>query len=355
MGRYTDEQLAQLMCQIYTDYYDEKTEIIDNLIEKTINKKIRELSDKTHKTEKHLKFLLDDFFGSFTPEQQKKITITKNEIIKHKKTDILDRVEGLSYEQLREYLKIEHACKIIAKLNNIIEGKNRERAAKAKQILKLVIELEKEKKDKEMKENKNSKYMEIKEIFDTMVNNGFFSLAHFSIEFHNKYGLSNKIFADKIKYYMDFLKNKYPEEYNKYQFRMEQNLWISYEKNRRQIERMIELQEQYDIIDYYMHINLPPKAFLYMCEYMLTDEEYLKVKRFIRKHFEFPSYNPKNTSWIVAPVAMVKGEIVTQETQEMILKFMEENNIPSNFFIACLTKYRNNELNIDKQNVKSLK
>ena len=121
MGRYTDEQLAQLMCQIYVEYYDTKTELIDDLIEKKINQKIRELSNNTQKTEKHLKSLIDDFFGSFTPEQQRKIKITKDEIKKHKKITVLDRIEGLSEEELREYLKTVPAHKITAKLNSIIE------------------------------------------------------------------------------------------------------------------------------------------------------------------------------------------------------------------------------------------
>lgn len=349
MGRYTDEQLAQLMCQIYVEYYDTKTELIDDLIEKKINQKIRELSNNTQKTEKHLKSLIDDFFGSFTPEQQRKIKITKDEIKKHKKITVLDRIEGLSEEELREYLKTVPAHKITAKLNSIIERKNQERAAKAKKILEQIKALSKEQKAQEMEEHKNAKYMVIKELFDTIVNNGYFSIAHFSKENHSKYGLDYKMFMNRIKLYIDFLKKEYPQDYNNYQYLMEKNMWISWEKNRYQIERIIFGPEKYDIVDYYMYINLPPKTFLKLCRYMYDDIYYSKIKAFIERYFDQPSYNPKNDNWIKTSSYIINNEKVTIETQELILNFMKENNIPTNFFTTCLAKYRNNELNIESK------
>lgn len=349
MGKYTDKELAQLICQIYVEYYDTKTGLIDDLIEKKINQRKKELSDKTHKTEQHLEILLNKFFGSFTPEQQKKITITKNEIKKHRKTNIVDIIEGLSEEQLREYLKIVPAYKIIARLNSIIERKNQERAAKAKQILEQVKALSKEQKDQEIKESIDLKYLKIKEILDTMVNNGFFSIEHFSKKNHSKYGLEYKMFADKIRRYIDYLKKEYPEDYNNYQYLIEKNAWISWEKNRYQIERITSEPEKYDIIDYYMHINLPPKTFLKLCRYMYDDITYSKTKAFIERYFDQPSHNPRNNTWIKTPNYIINGEPLTIETQELILKFMEENDIPTNFFMSCLIKYRNNELNIESK------
>lgn len=354
MGIYTDEQLAQIMCQIYVDYYDTKTALIDELIERKINQGIKELSNKTHKTESYLKAVLDEYFKRFTMEQQRKIKITKEEIRRNRNKAILDRLEGLSDEQIKEYLKTNNTSVIIDKLKKIIEGKDEEKANKARKKLEQIKAFLKEKQDRKNEEYKNTKYLQIKEIFDEMISNGYFSILHFSKEFHKEYCLEYDAFRDLLHRYMKDLKVNYPKDYNYYQYLLEQNTWISWEKNRCQIERIISESEKYDIVDYYMHINLPPKSFLQLCKYMLTDEEYTKIKSFISKYFEQPSYNPITNPWIIAPNCMINNEAITIETQEMILKFMGENNIPSNFFTTCLTKYRNNELNIEKPNVKSL-
>ena len=122
-----------------------------------------------------------------------------------------------------------------------------------------------------------------------------------------------------------------------------------------EFEKIISPEVQYDVIDYYMNIKLPIKIFLKLCQDMLTDQENLKIKLFIEKYFEQPGYNPKFKTWIkITTNQIIKGEILTPETQDIILDFMEKNKIPSNFFIICLMKYRNNELNIEKQKVKSL-
>ena len=166
MGRYTDEQLAQIMCQIYVDYYDTKTALIDELIERKINQGIKELSNKTHKTESYLKAVLDEYFKRFTMEQQRKIKITKEEIKRNRNKAILDRLEGLSDEQIKEYLKTNNISVIIDKLKKIIEGKDEEKANKARKKLEQIKAFLKEKQDRKNEEYKNTKYLQIKEIFD---------------------------------------------------------------------------------------------------------------------------------------------------------------------------------------------
>ena len=354
MGKFTDQELAQLMCNIYVEYYDTKSEIEDLLISKRINKGIKDLSDITHKTEKHLKQVMDNYFDSFTEEQQRKIKVTKEEIKKHKSTNIIERIEGLTREELIKYFEIETAAQICAKLNTIIKRNNNEKTEKAKQILKTIKDIMKERKEQQQKEHKNAKYTKIKEIFDTMINNGFFSLSHFSKEYHGIYGLDADTFENKIREYMEYLRKNHKEDYNNYQFLMERNTWISWEKNRYQIERIIEEPEKYDIVDYYMYINLPPMTFLQLFRYMYGDKEYSKIKLFLNKYFEEPGYIPKNKKWTVMPNYSINGETITIEKQELILKFMEENNIPTNFFLTCFTKYKNKEINIEKQKVKSL-
>ena len=355
MKKYTSYEIAQLMCELYVDYYNERGKHINALTEIEIKQRMKELSDKTNKTLEHLNDCLAIYFESFTDERQKIIKEIKNEIKQNKKNPILERLRDLSENDLKKYLETTSASAIKSKLKEIINGNDKEKADQARVVFELVDKIQKQTKQQKNKDHGYKRYLQIKETFDKMVNNGYFLIGHFCKDFHGEYSLDYDTFRSIVHGYMSELKRNHGEDYNKYQYLMKQNLLISYEKNRYQIERIISLQEKYDIIDYYMYINLPPKTFLYMCECMLTDEEYMKVKRFIRKNFEIPSYNPKNNAWIIVPFEMIKGEIVTQETQEMILKFMKENNIPSNFFIACLIKYRNNELNIEKTTVKSLK
>ena len=354
MRKFTDAELARKMCEIYVSYYNEKEKVENELIQKEINQKINLLSEQTHKTSRYLKALLNEYFEEFTKEEQRIIKCTKQEIQRSKSVSIIEKIKDLSEEELEEFVKKTKACKIAVKLNAIIKGNNSEKAAIASEMLEQIRDKSQQLKEQKRKNRHEEKYEMIKKIFDTMINNGYFSLSHFIREYHGKYGLSIESFDNKIREHMDYLRKNYREDYNNYQSLMERNTWISWEKYRYQIERIIEEPEKYDIVDYYMYIKLPSIPFLQLCRYMYDDMEYSKIRTFIKKYYDEPSYNPKYSPWVVTPSYTINGETITIETQELILKFMEENNIPTNFFLTCFTKYKNKEINIEKQKEKSL-
>lgn len=345
MERYTDQELTKKMCDIYAEFYNIIKDIDSELIEKELNRRIGELSNQTHKESKYLKALLKDRIYQLTPKEQEIIKRVNTIIQQNRGITIVDRLKDASKEELIKYLQNIGASFATSKLNKIINGKNEEKAQQARIILERIKEIMEQQENQRKNDRQMSVYLQIKELFDEMVENGYFSINHFSKDVHNKYGLDFETFRDKINIYMSHLKAKYPEEYNKYQFRMEQNMWTSWEKNRQQIERMIELQEDYDIIDYYLYINLSPKTFLNLCRYMYGDDEYTRIKRFFIRYFEEPGYKPKNRIWSkMSSVERIKEEAVCQETQKMILSFMDEHSIPTNFFAQCLKKYMNGEL-----------
>lgn len=351
MGKYTEQELAQKMCEIYVDYYNSKGQIENGLIENEINQQIKDLSNLSNKTISHLKGLLLDYYEDFTQEEQILIGIVKDKIRKNREISILDRLKNMSESEIKEYLKKINAAQIRFKLNEIIKGNDKEQSIEAKKYLERINRISEQQKTKKRQEFKNVKFMQIKEILELMINKCYFSIHHFSKDHYKEFGMEYELFNDTISKYISYIKNNYPKYYNIYKKRLKQNLCITYEQNKEQIEQIILLQDKYDIIDYYLYINLPPRALINLCKHILTDEDCSKVKRFIKKYYEEPSYNPKNEPWIVIPNQIIKGEPVTQETQELILKFMEEHDIPSNFFISCLMKYRNNELDYGKQKI----
>ena len=230
MKKFTDQELAQQMCEIYVTYYNTKNQIVEELIEKEINQRIDELSNKTNKTVRYLKDLLEEYFVEFTKEQQRIIKTTKEEIRKKKSITVVEKLKDLSEEELRDFLTTIEPYKLTPKLNKIINGSNPEKSAQAKQILELIRKITKQNEQQKKETYNKEKLTKIKNIFDEMVNNGYFFKTHYCKDYYKQYGLEEEVFKDKVSEYMLFLKRKYPEEYKSYQFLMEQNEWRAWEK-----------------------------------------------------------------------------------------------------------------------------
>ena len=125
------------------------------------------------------------------------------------------------------------------------------------------------------------------------------------------------------------------------------------------IEDEFGIVRPFDIIDYHLYIGINYETFRKMIhnKYLKT-QELKTLRQFFDKNKGGINHKIIEFKQILDPksVKIISGIRIEQETKELVLKFLQENNIPVNniTYNTAIRRYLNNTLKIEeKENVKT--
>lgn len=349
MTKLTDEQLTKNVFTIYVNSETAK-EFNENL------KKYIE-DNKITKTTKYLRMLLE----FYKKELKSKKTTPEYKMLErarqaHKNASnykiIVERLMNLSDENLKEYIQTNEISKIKIKFETYIENEtNPELVSMAKQTLEK-IKLMKEELNNEQRQNqRDKKYEYAINLFDTIINNGFFDYVEFSRKMNNQYNVTQYEMYEIINRERAYIRMKYPEIYEQYKVKLTHNAIKYCLEHYDALVRILEsclFMDNYDIVDYYINIGLPIDTFqrLYYKLFemkIIGQQEKQELNKFIGKYFDQFMRAIYHENPIIINYELGHDSQEIPEKQQ-IIEFMKKYNIPDEFFQNCYKKYKKGEL-----------
>ena len=321
-----DKELSKKVYKLYIS--------TDSMVEYL--QKLKELSISENVDKKYLQRLLEEFDRMYATKQEKEeIKKIKKRNHEKKYVKFVENMMEMSEEELREYIKALKMTDIKINFNNFINNStDKSLIKKVEELLNHILEIYEQLKDNKKQNQKNQTYKLATEMFDEIVNNGYFSISQYRQEKFREYGISEDQFQSLAEKYFYYLKNNHSEKFEYYKQKMEQNKKITYCNLKSKIDEMIEkLPDKYDIIEFYINIGLTPTAFKKLCNGLINKEDEIKIKIF------FTKYSESNY-----PVSKVYDNIAKIKKKEIVIEFMKQYHIPLNYFFICHKKYKNGRL-----------
>ena len=238
---------------------------------------------------------------------------------------------------------------------NLYTAKQKEILKAKKEELKKVLEQEQETLEKQIYEkNKNLIELFIKGNYESK--NEFCNSNNVDINnLENIIEYSRKYDKDTYDKYQDIIKEQRNHRFNKMLELTKQMIY--YLENG--IEDEFGIVRPFDIIDYHLYIGIKYETFRKMIhnKYLKT-QELKTLRQFFDKNKGGINHKIIEFKQILDPkyVKIISGIRIEQETKELVLKFLQENNIPVNniTYNTAIRRYLNNTLKIEeKENVKT--
>lgn len=333
MKRLSDEELMPIIYQLFIES-ETKKEFFD------------ELSKKTTKDHNHIKYLLEEYTKTATPEEKQKIEAAKK---RHKENQqaaskSVEEICSMSEIELKEYIlecnKSKKTSGIKTKFKEYIKknGMLKEQAIKT---LEKIEQICKEDYEKKKKEKAESNQQEKIEMLFTIPALGFFREYDFCREYHNQYGMDHTSLKDLIEQIKNSLKKSKPDILEKYKRLLLFNKEKAYEARKEKIKKMLLLiPNEYDIIDFYLDMDMDINTFETMIKEKLSSEDYVKFRQFKERYVDSFSRSIRQKEYTNAVISTsINGKEITPEIEELLLKFLEEHKIPNNYFIYCYYDY----------------
>lgn len=344
MKKFTEEELLELVYEC----------CVESETLKEYNKKLEELSEQTNKKPKYLDELLIIYFEELPIEKQTKIKQARKRHKESKMTYIkfVERIISMTEEELLSFLKTAKTNEIASFFERYLKKTTDiDLANKAKEKyeeIKIILEEQRTKRKNTIKQDL---YEKATSLFEIMIKRGFFCFLQFKRECYKEFGISEDELEKIIVNAKNLLKNKYPDEYKELEKQMEKNRILTFENKKDEITRMLSLiPDNYDIVDYYINIQMDIDIFSRLCKGLITEEARIKARKFFSKYIDMINYSIKYPLWArITSESIINNEILTLEEQEIILQFMKEYRIPNNYFTMVLEKYRKGTLEIGKQ------
>ena len=188
-----------------------------------------------------------------------------------------------------------------------------------------------------------------------MTSNGYFDYTQFKREFSKVIGISEdelyKLYDKSRKTLRKINIEKYEEHIRK----LEENRVKTFMQKKEKIVEMLKLiPNHYDIIDYYINMQMEVDTFIKLCKDFITQEEQVKITIFFSTYINKLNNEIKFPTWKrIEKDMIVNNEVITVELEEFLLREMERLKIPTNYFILFLQKYKNGTLDLEQTKIKS--
>lgn len=310
-------------------------------------KQLEIISQEYKLTVKYLNELLDDFYKlKATSEEKMKIReAKKRNTITYKQ--IVEKLISLNEEEIKKYIAEQKLTitKIKISFKKYIEQSTGKNINQIVATYEYIIRVYEQNKNGQKIKQDEEDYQNAINLFEQITKEGFFLISDFYNQRFRDNNMSEEECKSFVYKHLRILKYKYPEKYNYYLKKMNENRLRAYLKLKDKIEEMLaKLPDNYDIVDYYVNINMRIYPFKNLCEKFLKQEDKTKISKFISKYSEekYP-YLPITQ---YQTITLKKGTIeeLSEEIINLILEFMQQYNIPNNYFYICYKKYTKGEL-----------
>lgn len=347
MKKMTDYQLA---LQVYEMFTSSKT--IQEYRDKT-----KELSEQTNKTQKYLNSILEEYRNKFSKDQQQKIEQSK---IIHKENQdtyikVVEKLLQMDSEELKKYIKDKNIRNIKVFIARYIDkAKDIILIEQAKILLKKIEKIHTQKEELKKVKKTEEIYQETIKLHEIMIKEGFFDYVDFVRYYHKNMNMNEEDFyVFMAKHRKSFLRQEYPKQYEYYQNKLKENKIRTFIAYHREIQTMLNfIPDNYDIIDYYINIGMSIDVFRRLCNGILDEKQIVSLNVFFDKYLDRMTNKIKYPVWEkMTNETIIKGKLVTEETETNLLEFMNKHNIPTNYFVICFEKYKKGELDeyLDKK------
>lgn len=349
MKKLTDEQLTK---DVFTIYVNSQT---STEFKEKLKKYIKD--NKITKTPKYLKALLaaykEKLKSEKTTPEYKMLERTREA---HKNASnyktIVEQIIQMSDEELKEYIQKNEISKIKTRFETYIKNETDSNLVNIAKLTLQKIKNIKEKLNNEQKQyQSNKRYEYAINLFDTIINNGFFDYLEFSRRMSEQYNVTQYEMNEIINRQRAYIRVKHPEIYEQYNIKLTHNAIKYCLQYSGELLRLLEsciFMDNYDIVDYYINIGLPIDTFkrLYNKLFQLQiigQQEKLELNKFLCKYFDqcMRAIYHENPIIIDYELGYDSQEI---PEKEQIIEFMKKYNIPDEFFQNCYKKYKKGEL-----------
>ena len=346
MKKITDEQLLKDIIKIYTNSESKKN--FNAELKQYINE------NKLNKTIQYLKLLLDEYKSHLNSETLEYEIIERTKEIhremSHYKT-VIEELAKMKDEELIEYINKNDLAALKLKYENYLQNTKDEKLLKtAKETFERIIKLKSQTKQQKIEKYIKDKYELTTKVYETMISRGYFSYKQFAREQHHLFKCTLPQMERLVTYSRMFLYSNFPEKLKEYRKIIDNNKIKYYIYNTKKIKHMItNIPENYDIIDYYIDFKMPLIEFIDYYQDLagkkvLKPEQIIKLNKFFNQYIDKMSNTIKEKSVDLNNHIQYGEKIVTQEEKEKVLNFMEQYQIPANFFLRCYAKYIKGEL-----------
>lgn len=348
MERKNDELLLKDLWKIYTESTSKKD------LNERLNKYIRE--NKLKKTLEYLKHLLD--------ERKEQILLTEKgtlnyEIMRntqdiHKNSTstqtIIKKLNGMSEEEIFEFLKQNKINVIQSKIEKHIQKvSDEQQKIELEELLHKIQSIYANTKDEKRKIEAQKRYEQAVQLFDTMVNRGYFSYTDFKNHMNRFYGCDSVEMERLVTNCRVLLRDKYPEKMEEYNNKIQKNRIRFYILHQKQFDDMLNgiKHGQYDIVDFYINFKLSPDVFIRLYTKLhesriITTEQKTLLNKFFEKYFE----RKYDGQYSIEHGKLIEcNGTISKEDKEKVEWFMECYLIPQQYFKLCYKKYKCGFLN----------
>ena len=347
MERKNDELLLKDLWRLYTESTSKKD------LNRRLNAYISE--NKIKKSLDYLKHLLD--------ERKEQIILTgkgtldyemmRNTQDIHKNSTstqtIVNKLNAMSEEEIFEFLKENKINIIQSKIEKYIQRVlDEQQKTELEELLHKIQSIYANTKESKKKTETQKRYEQAIQLFDTMVNRGYFSYTDFKNHMNGFYGCDSIEMEKLVTNCKVLLRDNYPEKMEEYNNKIQRNRIRFYILHQKQFDDMLIRikHKQYDIIDFYIDFKLSPTIFirLYTKLYeskIITLEQKTLLNIFFEKYFERKhdgQYSGEHGKLIEC------NGTISEEDKEKVEWFMECYLIPKQYFKLCYKKYKKGEL-----------
>lgn len=313
---------------------------------------IRELSEKYHKTEKYLRYLVLAYVDGVADDRELEKYYYTNNKIKLTMNNYVFIVEDLlrlsTDEEKLDYLVSKKISRSNLKLytekyigNNINPSNNSE----VSRLYHLYISYCDENKVKQALKNKTDRLNEICNLFDEFVNEGYYNFYECRFYLVKSRSISSDEAFKVIDSCQKFLRKNAPLIYDTYVLKLKENQISKYNEIEFKVLQLFSKisDEKFDIVDYYLLMGMSICSFKRLCFDFITSDRQTMFNRKLGKY-------EKNDSSIVNKDNLLNDNydfgngVVDLETKEFVLSFMDFYEIPYCWFAPTLRKYVNGDL-----------
>lgn len=347
MERKNDELLLDDLWRIYTESISRKD------LNERLNSYIKE--NKIKKSLEYLKRLLDERKEQILLIEKGTLNyeIMRNTQDIHKNSTstqtIVGKLMAMPEDQIFDFLKQNKINVIQSKIEKRIKEVSDEQQ---KIVLEELLHKIQSIYDSTMSEKRQSeaqkRYKQSIQLFDTMVNKGYFSYTDFKKNMNEYFCCDASEIERLVTNCRVLLRDKYPEKMKEYNNKIQKNRIRFYILHQKQFDDMLSgiKYGQYDIVDFYINFKLSPDVFIRLYTKLhesriITTEQKTLLNKFFEKYFERKydgQYSREHGKLIEC------NGTISKEDKEKVEWFMECYLIPQQYFKLCYKKYMSGEL-----------